>query len=170
MKLKVRYKAPWWQTFINSYSVDLFSCVAPSRSIIKEKRIVYTTTLFASDHSFFQLNGSFCTILQNSLLYAVWGRNVELTHEQNNLQQTARNNKTCREYVPIKPNLIDAHSMVHYTCDTNFLRYCEWLLHWTPYDEQKVLIKKPSLIYCPLLRSENFRNRQQLTCQNTIHL
>ena len=51
--------------------------------------------LFASDHSFFQLNGSFFTIsiLQNSLLYAVRGRTVELTHEQNNLQQTARNNK-----------------------------------------------------------------------------
>ena len=45
--------------------------------------------LFASDHSFFQLNGSFYTILQNSLLYAVRGRTVELTHEQNNLQQTA---------------------------------------------------------------------------------
>ena len=95
--------------------------------------------LFASDHSFFQLNGSFCTIsiLQNSLLCAVRGRTVELTHEQNNLQQTARNNKTCREYIPIKPNLIDAHSMVHYTGDRNFLCYCEWLLHWTPYDEQK---------------------------------
>ena len=42
--------------------------------------------LFASDHSLFQLNGSFCTIsiLQNSLLYAVRGRTVELTREQNN--------------------------------------------------------------------------------------
>ena len=42
--------------------------------------------LFASDHSFFQLNGSFCTIstLQSSLLHAVRGRTVELTYEQNN--------------------------------------------------------------------------------------
>ena len=63
------------------------------------------------------------------------------THEQNNLQQTARNNKTCREYIPIKPNLIDAHSMVHYTGDRSFLCYCEWLLHWTPYDEQNIIIK-----------------------------
>ena len=100
--------------------------------------------LFSSDHSFFQLNGSFCTIIQNSLLCAVRGRTVELTYEQNNLQQTAKNNKTCREYIPIKPNLIDTHSMVHYTCDRNFLCYCEWLLHWTPYDEQNIIIKKPT--------------------------
>ena len=50
-----------------------------------------------------------------------------LTKTPNNLQQTA-NNKTCRDELPIKPNFIDAHSMVHYTCDRNFLCYCEWLL------------------------------------------
>ena len=37
--------------------------------------------LFASDHSFFQLNGSFYTILQNVLLYAVRGRTVELMNK-----------------------------------------------------------------------------------------
>ena len=101
------------QTFINSYSVDLCSCVASSRSTIKEKRI-QSAICFRS----FILSTKRIILHHTTKLTSLCcPRKNCRTHEQNNLQQTARNNKTCREYIPIKPNLIDAHSMVHYTCE-----------------------------------------------------
>ena len=64
--------------------------------MIKEKRIHHYVICFRS----FILSTKRIILhiidtLQNLLLYAVRGGSVELTHEQNNLQQTARNNKTC---------------------------------------------------------------------------
>ena len=61
-----------------------------------------------------------------------------LTRTQNNLQQTA-NNKTCREQLPIKPNLIDAHSMVYYTTvvtETSCVIVNGFWAHWTPFIEK----------------------------------